>query len=91
MGHPTSARTLTPTASRTTRWAGTSPVLVGDRIYCFSKKGRIPVFKASKKFELLADNHLGDGCNASPAFVDDAMIVRSFSHLYRVEDAQSDG
>ncbi|MFQ5734183.1 MAG: PQQ-binding-like beta-propeller repeat protein, partial [Planctomycetaceae bacterium] len=64
-------------------WA--SPVLVGNRIYCFSKKGRIPVFKASKTFEKLADNQLGDGFNASPAFVDDAMILRSFSHLYRVE------
>jgi outer membrane protein assembly factor BamB len=64
-------------------WA--SPVLVGDRVYCFSKDGRIPVFKASKEFELLADNKLPAGFNASPAFVDDAMILRTFTHLYRVE------
>ena len=64
-------------------WA--SPVLVGDRIYGFSKKGRIAVFKASKTYEKLADNNLGGGFNASPAFVDDAMILRSFTHLYRVE------
>lgn len=66
-----------------TYWA--SPVLVGGRIYCFSKDGRIPVFKASKEFELLADNKLNAGFNASPAFVDNAMILRTFTHLYRIE------
>ena len=66
-----------------TYWA--SPVLVGGRIYGFSKDGRVPVLKASKEFERLADNKLAAGFNASPAFVDDAMIVRTFTHLYRVE------
>jgi len=64
-------------------WA--SPVLVDDRIYFFSKTGGIPVVKASKTFEKLADNELAAGMNASPAFVDDAMIVRTFTHLYRIE------
>ncbi|GAB4142559.1 MAG: PQQ-binding-like beta-propeller repeat protein [Planctomycetaceae bacterium] len=64
-------------------WA--SPVYVDGKIYCFSKEGRVPVFKASKTFELLADNKFDDGFNASPAFVDDAMILRTFTHLYRIE------
>jgi len=64
-------------------WA--SPVLVGDRIYYFSKTGKILAVRASKTFELLAENELDAGFNASPAFVDDAMILRTFTHLYRIE------
>lgn len=62
-----------------------SPVLVGDTIYCCSKEGHISVFKASKKYELLASNKLNDGFNASPAFQGNAMFLRSFTHLYRIE------
>lgn len=66
-----------------TYWA--SPVLVGNRIYFFSKEGKIPVIEASRTFRQLAENKLLPGFNASPAFVDDAMILRTFTHLYRIE------
>ena len=64
-------------------WA--SPVYADGNIYFFSKEGRVPVVKANKKFQLLAENRFDAGFNASPAFVGKAMIVRTFTHLYRIE------
>lgn len=64
-------------------WA--SPVYADGKIYCFSKEGTVPVIKADKTFQLLATNKFPDGFNASPAFVDNAMIIRTFTHLYRIE------
>lgn len=64
-------------------WA--SPVYADGKIYCFSKEGKVPVFKAARKFELLATNQFDSGFNASPAFIGNAMILRTFTHLYRIE------
>lgn len=62
-----------------------SPVYADGRIYCFAQDGRSPVFAASPEFNQLAENQLGDGYMASPAVVDKALIVRSRSHVYRLE------
>ncbi|HEX3870435.1 MAG TPA: PQQ-binding-like beta-propeller repeat protein, partial [Pirellulales bacterium] len=62
-----------------------SPVFADGRIYFFDEEGRTPVIAPSTSYELLADNQLGDGFMASPAIVGKAMILRSRSHLYRVE------
>ena len=70
------------------RFAGdysASPVYVDGRIYFFDQAGRTPVIKPGDKYELLADNKLGDGYMASPAIVGKAFILRSRTHLYRVE------
>jgi outer membrane protein assembly factor BamB len=61
-----------------------SPIYSDGRIYCFSKDGLIPVFKADRKFELLAKNKLDDGFMASPAVYKDSLILRSKSHVYRI-------
>jgi outer membrane protein assembly factor BamB len=63
-------------------WA--SPLAAGGRIYFFSKEGRAPVIAAKKEFELLADNKLPAGVNASPAVIGNDLIVRTFTHLYRI-------
>ncbi|MGC1273328.1 MAG: PQQ-binding-like beta-propeller repeat protein [Planctomycetaceae bacterium] len=65
-------------------WA--SPVSDGDKVFAFSKEGKVPVFAASKKFELLADNQFDEGFHSTPAIADDAMFLRSRHHLYRIED-----
>jgi len=62
-----------------------SPIYADGRIYLFSRDGDMPVLAAGKEFEVLAENKLDDGCNASPAIKGDAMIVRTVSHLYRIE------
>jgi outer membrane protein assembly factor BamB len=64
-------------------WA--SPLLANGLIYCFSQNGDIPVFKAAREFELVAENHLESGFNASPAVAGDALILRTMTHLYRIE------
>lgn len=64
-------------------WA--SPLFANGLIYCFSQQGDIPVFKASREFELVAENKLDDGFVASPAVAGNALILRSKTHLYRIE------
>lgn len=64
-------------------WA--SPLYSDGRIYLLSnKEGRIPVIAAKPKFELLAENKLDGDFNASPAVIGDDLILRSFTHLYRI-------
>ncbi len=61
-----------------------SPLFAQDRIYCFSRDGRVPVFRASREFELLATNRLEDGFMASPAVWGDSLILRTRSAVYRI-------
>ena len=62
-----------------------SPICIGDRIYFFDREGKTVVIARSDKFEKLATNHLADGFMSSPAIVGDAFILRTKSHLYRIE------
>ena len=62
-----------------------APILAGDRVYFFSEDGKTFVVEVSDKFKLLATNQIGDGFMATPAVVNDSFILRSKSHLYRVD------
>jgi len=62
-----------------------SPLYVDGRIYLFSHTGEITVLKPGRKYEVLAKSTLGDGFMASPTVVDDALILRSKTHLYRIQ------
>ena len=62
-----------------------SPVAAQGRIYAFDAKGAAAVMSAVDSPELLAENHLASGCMASPALVGNALIVRTTTHLYRIE------
>lgn len=42
------------------------------------------VIRAGKTYELLAENQLDAGFMASPAVLDDALILRTKTHLYRI-------
>lgn len=64
-----------------------SPLYANGLIYCFSQSGVVPVFKATREFELVTENKLNDGFVASPAVAGDALILRTKTHLYRVEKA----
>jgi outer membrane protein assembly factor BamB len=66
-----------------------SPVLAGGRIYFFSEEGKTTVIEAGRAFKVLAENHLGDGFMASPAIDGGALILRSRTHLYRIESADA--
>ena len=63
-----------------------SPIHASGRIYSFSSGGDCLVFKAQREgLEILAHNHLPDGCMASPAVIGDSLLVRTKDSLYRFE------
>ena len=62
-----------------------APMIAGDRIYFFSEDGKAYVVQAGREFKVLATNELGDGFMATPAVVNNSLILRSRSHLYRVD------
>jgi outer membrane protein assembly factor BamB len=66
-----------------------SPIFADGKIYLFSHEGIGTVIRAGRKFELLARNELGDGFMASPAVTGKSLILRSRSHLYRVEEDEA--
>ena len=66
-------------------WA--SPIVAEGNIYCLSQTGSVPVFKAARTFELVAENTLEAEFNASPAVAENTLILRSKTHLYRIGSA----
>ncbi len=62
-----------------------SPIYVGEKIYLFSTDGKITTLKPGRQFKILGESQLGDGYMASAAIAGKAMILRSKSHLYRIE------
>ena len=76
-----------------TRWAhrveerhSASPLYADGRIYLFDEDGHSHVLAADPdEFRLLARNQLDAGCMASPAVHGDALVVRTKTHLYRIE------
>lgn len=64
-----------------------SPVLVDGRMYVTNQNGTTIVFKPNtEKFELLAENALDERSNSTPAISNGQMFVRTFKHLYCIEE-----
>ena len=59
-----------------------SPVLVNGKIYSVNEDGRLAVFEAGPKFNLLAEADLKEDVFASPAVADGRMYVRGANHLF---------
>lgn len=64
-------------------WA--SPISADGKLYIPNQEGNTLVLAAGKEYKLLAENKLDIGCTASPAVVGNALILRTRTHLYRVE------
>ena len=62
-----------------------SPLYAEGRVYFFGEAGEVPVVAAADEYKLLANNNLGDGFMASPAVYVNSLILRSRTHLYRIE------
>ncbi|PYK62658.1 MAG: quinonprotein alcohol dehydrogenase [Verrucomicrobia bacterium] len=62
-----------------------SPVYAEGRIYFFSEEGKTTVIEARRQFKVLAENQLEDGFMASPAIAGSAFLLRTRTHLYRIE------
>jgi len=59
------------------------------QVYFFSEGGETTVIEAGRAFKQLAKNKLDAGFMASPAAIDGALILRTRTHLYRIEDNAS--
>ena len=68
-----------------------SPVLVGDRIYVFDRKGKGYVVKTGRQFELLATNELSAGAFATPVILGDRIYLRTLREFYCLGEAASRG
>lgn len=81
------------------RWSGAlpksrdkfyaSPVLAGGKIYCVREDGALFVLGADEKFELLAENDIGERVIATPVPVRDSLLIRGEKHLMRITGEKS--
>ena len=61
-----------------------SPLYADSRIYLCSHEGRTTVFAPGDKYQELATNDLDGQLMASPVVVDNDLLLRTDSHLYRI-------
>jgi outer membrane protein assembly factor BamB len=62
-----------------------SPLAADGRLYFFDSWNKGYVVEAADTFKLLATNKTESGCMASPAVFGKAIILRTKTHLYRIE------
>ena len=62
-----------------------SPVLAGGRIYFCNQAGLTTVLASGPAFSALASNKLDGAFMASPAIAGQALLLRTKTHLYRIE------
>lgn len=58
------------------------------RVYCFGQDGKATVLKAARTYEVLMSTKFPAGFMASPAVAGHALILRTKTHLYRIEAAR---
>jgi outer membrane protein assembly factor BamB len=61
-----------------------SPVGAAGRVYIPGRDGTTVVLRQGAKFEVLAENALDDGFDASPALVDRELYLRGYRYLYAI-------
>ncbi len=61
-----------------------SPVGAAGRVYITGRDGATIVIRNGTKYEVLANNTLDDGFDASPALVDNEIYLRGFKKLYSI-------
>ena len=63
-----------------------SPVAARGRIYFTGREGTTLVVRGGPVLEVLAQNELDDGFDASPALVDDEIFLRGHRSLYAIAE-----
>ncbi len=61
-----------------------SPVCGAGKMYLANEQGVTTVIAPGRQYIELAKNQLDAGCMASPAIVDNSLILRTTTHLYRI-------
>ncbi len=62
-----------------------SPILADGRMYFFDARGKATIVQPGATFNVVGTNTLDAGCMASPAVAGKTLIVRTKTHLYRIE------
>ena len=62
-----------------------SPIFANGHAYFFNEQGKTTVIAPGREFKMVAENKLDGGFMASPAVTDNALILRTKTHLYRIE------
>lgn len=62
-----------------------SPIFANGHAYFFSEEGKTTVLAPGREFKKVAENKLEGGFMASPAVTGNALILRTKTHLYRIE------
>lgn len=60
-----------------------SPLMIGNRIYLASHEGTVTVISVGRDSEVLAENQLEGQIMASPAVVDNSLVLRTAEAMYR--------
>ena len=63
-----------------------SPVIAGGKVYFSSTRGNIFVIKEGKKFDLVAENKLSGQIWATPAIVENSILIRTSKFLYKIAE-----
>ena len=61
-----------------------SPLLAASNLYLSSREGVVTVVRCDEEMEVVASNKFGSKIMASPAVVDNDLIVRTSEKLYRI-------
>lgn len=67
-----------------------SPIYANNHIYCTNQTGRTTIFKPAKEYKEIATNELDTGTMASPAISENALYLRTKTHLYKIEIQKGD-
>ncbi len=67
---------------------GASLLTAADRIYVSNTRGMTTVFAAGREYRELAVNQLDGELWASPAVTENALLLRTKTHLYRIENKE---
>ena len=63
-----------------------SLVATQEHFFAFDHDGKSYALTVADEPEIVSENTLPDGCRASPAIVDDSLLVRTITHLYRFKE-----
>ncbi|MCC6511176.1 MAG: PQQ-binding-like beta-propeller repeat protein [Pirellulaceae bacterium] len=62
-----------------------SLIATKDHFFAFDHDGKSYALTVADEPTVVSENSLTDGCRASPAIVDNSLIVRTITHLYRFQ------
>jgi len=59
-----------------------SPVIADDKVYLLDRGGKMNIFRASAKFEMIGESILGEPADCTPAFSEKNIYIRGKNNLY---------